>query len=212
MPGSEWNQLVAAPTVTEIDAALAGVRVRAVPLARRRARNRRMRSALGTLAFAGAAFWAGSLASGNGITLGARAAWDQNGFRGAPELARDDAAPRLVSPALAEQTWRITTWEELEGEKFGQRVLYATGPEGTGFGLRIDDQDGGEDLTAIVIPRVRPDSVTISIESFLRRRIGTSARGLDLFEEGTAGGYKTTARGGAIMLYPFGHRYAKRGP
>src|SRR5690349_14651035 len=119
MRGEDWNTLVAAPSVTEIDAALAEVRLRAVPIARRQARNRRAaRAMLGVLALGGA-FWAGGL-NGNGVRVGAgHRPWRATGYPGAPELVAGGTTPAPVRTE-GHAVYRIRSWMELDGYRYDE--------------------------------------------------------------------------------------------
>ncbi len=201
MRGDEWNTLVSAPSGTEIDAALAEVRVRAVPIARRNARNRRAISfAFAALALGGS-FMAGGMSASNGVRVGAEPIRFSPGYRGAPELT---VGPPLASAMRADSTvtYRISGWTEWDGVRYDEGESYVTGPSGTGFALALDDTSGA--LHASVQAAVSPDSVVFLVSSFRRLRLGLSRRNLDVYEEGHAYGRKAVPRGRSLLLYPNG--------
>ena len=164
MPGSEWNQLVAAPTSTEIEAALAEVRVRAVPIARRRARNLRALRMGGLVLVAGAAFWAGDA---NG-----RAAIDTSGDLAIPEVSIVPAAESTSArPGLLR--WHIASWVEFDGERMSSGDGWIEGPPGTGFTINKWNEAGL--LTLRVQPGLQGDAMFLMLSGTTSRALSGDA-------------------------------------
>ncbi|HEY2805053.1 MAG TPA: hypothetical protein VGI92_04260 [Gemmatimonadales bacterium] len=199
MRGDEWGRLVSAPSASDIDAALADVKLRAVPIARRNARKRWALSALSALVLLGGVFWAGGLVAGNGVQVGGSSL---NGFRGgypgAPELVLAPGEAR--SERHATQTYRVTSWSELDGLRFAEGESWVTGPTGVGFVLSFWQPS----LQSMVRINVSADSLEYLVASFMRGHYGLSPRKLDLYEEGHAYGRLVIARGRDLLLYPLG--------
>ena len=168
MPGSEWNQLVAAPSATEIDAALADVRVRAVPIARRHARNRRVLRLGGVLLVAGAAFWAGDL-NGRGAYRGVAG----TDLPGGPEAS---LVPEQVrAPAWPLMRWHIASWVEVDGERMSEGDGWIEGPPGTGFTINKWTEAGL--LSLRVQPTMQGGALFLIMTGSTSRPVGDAPRG-----------------------------------
>lgn len=198
MRGDAWNQLVSEPTGTDLEAALAEVRVRAVPIARRNARSRRAVSFIVGALTIGGAFWAG------GLTAGSVRFADES------ELPVYNGAPVLkVGPALGAAVrndsllaYRVSTWTEWDGVRYDEGESFISGPPGTAFALWVGRDR--EQLEMLVRPKLTGDSVSYFVSSFRRRLVERGYEGLDLYGEGRAQVQQDVARGQALLIYPQG--------
>ncbi len=145
MRGEEWGRLVSAPSVTEVEAALADVKVRAIPIARRRARNRRAGIALGVV-----------MAGIGGVVVGrmspvASAAASPFPPPGAATLS---IVP-LGHPAEVTTRWRwhLKAWSEMDGVRYDEGESWVEGPSGTGVEFTRYDEamsySGGIDAVPV---------------------------------------------------------------
>jgi len=209
MAGDTWNQLVGVPSGTEVEAALADVRLRAVPIARRNARNRKAMTLLTCAVALGGAFVAGGLNASNGVHLGALGSADGD-YRGHPVLLAAPGPVAATAPATGMgstvRRFRVTSWTEWYGERFGLDEAYIEGPPGTSFAFGHAMPFDARQLSVkgSVRYNLTRDSLSISIESFARSQFGRSPRGLALFEEGNSFQQVTVPRGQAVLYYPLG--------
>ena len=205
MPGSEWSRLVAEPTAVELDAALAEVRVRAVPIARRNARNAQaMKLMVGAL-LVGGSFVAGRAYANGGVRVGEEGNSSGN-WKGKPELVQtsDDGRPVVTLPTAGPtiQRFHITSWTEWDGERFGESEAWVEGPPGTFLTLDIgfmDDQFQGQ----VTVISTREHS-SYTMWGHVTHAFGASPRGLQLTESGEAHQNLQVPRGRPVLLYPFG--------
>ncbi len=145
MRGEEWGRLVSAPSVTEVEAALAGVKVRAIPIARRRARNRRAGIALGIV-----------VAGIGGVVVGrmSPAASIAASPFPPPGAATLSIVP-LGHPAEVSQRWRwhLKAWSEMDGVRYDEGEAWVEGPSGTGLQFTRYDEamsySGGVDAMPV---------------------------------------------------------------
>ena len=111
MRGSEWNKLVSEPTTTELDAALAEVRVRAVPIARRQARRRGAGLVLAVIAV-GVMGAAAGRATAPGLQLEPQ---DESWAHGIGGWNASAVAGGAAATEGATWRWHVTAGDAMEG-------------------------------------------------------------------------------------------------
>jgi hypothetical protein len=190
--------LVAEPTAKELDAALADVRVRAVPIARRRARNRQAVTFIGLLLIGGAGAAVGRMS----VTT---AAWDSEydgRAAGQPKVIVEGGAHPVVV-AGSTLRWHVTSWDELQGYQWNKADAWIEGPEGTGFELTVTS------LGAALHGSYRPmllggDSQMVTLGGTVSHRLGITRDGFSVKAEGQLWQNEATVRGATIVVFPFG--------
>ena len=205
MPGSEWSRLVAEPTATELDAALAEVRVRAVPIARRNARNAQATKLMVGALLVGGSFVAGRAYANGGVSVGEQGRFAGT-WKGMPEMvtAPDGMRQPVILPVAGPTVHRfhITTWTEWDGERFGEAEGWVEGPPGVSFNVRawfLEDSFNGR----LLLPST--DATTgYFLWADVTRRFGASPRGLPLTETGWMSKQMRVPRGQPVLIYPFG--------
>lgn len=203
MRGDEWNRLVGVPTPADVEAALADVRVRAVPIARRYARKRRVVSFLIAVLAMGGAFWAGQLNLVGSLGIGVD--WpDASMFRLLPAGAPPPHLP-VNRAGEATRRYRITSWSELSGERFAESESWVEGPAGTEFMLGYwPSRREAARYFAAVRARVTDSTVEYRVQTSFRARRPSFRRGHQVIEEANAFVKATATRGQPVLLYPFG--------
>lgn len=197
MRGDEWNRLVGEPSALEVDAALAEVRLRAVPIARRTERHRRAISLLGLVLVAGAGMTAGRFTAAPG-GVGLRTARAV----GAPELVD---APSGYAPVSAPiQRWHVSTWDEMDGVRWNEAESWVEGPEGTSFRLSGSSLEVSYD--ARLSPRTWADSTNLYLSNSVVRQLGRLPDGFQASARRYTSHHLTVRRGHAAVFYPFGSR------
>lgn len=207
MRGNEWNRLVGEPSAMDVEAALADVRIRAVPIARRDARNRRAMSFMVGALLLGGSFFTGQLMAGGGVHVGdvPENNWSVTEWSGRPvlEASREHVVPiHVVGAGPTLRRYRITSWTEWYGVRYEDGESWVEGPPGTSLAFWYGESNSR--LEGSVDAIISADSVTYHVGSFLRSAFGTSARHLALFEEGFAETEIRVARGQPVVLRPFG--------
>lgn len=199
MRGSEWNRLVGAPTAIELDAALADVRVRAIPIARRNARNRSLGLAVSVL-----------LVGVIGVAVGREMS---PGLRLIPEEEADAhrlgswVAPEVVSAGYApvrSATWRwhIQYQDVLDDQRFNAGEAWVEGPPGTYLDFEL--RSFGSRFEGSMRASVRGDSAAVRVLGKVTQDLGTMHNGVRVHAEGRFDEQNWYRSGEALVLRPFG--------
>jgi hypothetical protein len=201
MPGSEWGRLVAEPSPVEVEAALAEVRVRAVPIARRAQRNRSAAIGLAALVLVAGGAMMGA-AYGLRMTGGAALA----SLPGPLEVVRVAAGPEDPAlPGTGMLRYHITSWSELDGVRMGEAEAWVEGPAGltfrvqkwfdaTGFDGWFSSLTSDGSLT--LRPRVQVQRLVSGAGEWSALSARAGSRSIDL------------GRHSAALIYPFGESTA----
>jgi len=198
MRGDEWNRLVGEPSAMDVEAALADVRIRAVPIARRNARNRRAASLLGFVAVA--------LAGGAAGNLAFRA--DRVSFSG--ESRQVSGAQLLVEPAGylpapgPIQRWHISAWDEMEGYRWNEGRDWVEGPVGATLRLELQNVSLHAAFAGTLNVEVRGDSTRLYLEGHLTRDLGGMADGYYADARKYFARSLVLHRGQSAVFLPFG--------
>ena len=197
MRGNEWNRLVSEPTATELNAALAEVRVRAVPIARRRARQRGAGLMLAVIAV-GVLGTAAGRVTAPGLQLEPH---DESWAHG---IGGWHASTVAGGPAVtdgASWRWHVTAVDEMEGTQLNAGEAWIEGPVGTFFDLTLSSF--GSQFQGPVRLYRRSDSTFVRIEGRVTRNLG-SVREARIQADWDAQSELIVRPGEAIVLKPFG--------
>ncbi len=191
----EFDRLVMVPTARELDAALAEVKVRARPIARRRARRRRQLAVLGFLALT-----VGGAAVGRATAPGLRTIPDEGAavLRGAaaPWSAIEPSPEGAVTGSV--ERYHVSVWTEWDGVRYAASEGWVEGPRGVG--MRVNHNT----FTLNLRPEVGPGATRYRVAVTTRRPLGRTADGVRLEGLGRARLDLAVPSGQALVLAPLG--------
>jgi hypothetical protein len=198
MRGDEWNRLVAVPTGTEVEAALAEVRVRAVPIARRNARNQRALRFV-ALALVGIGGVVAGRATAGSALPGTQVSGD---WRLTVVPAGYEAVPGPV------ERWHITKWDNENGYRIGMGEAWIEGPANTRFQISGYSSFGGWFFT--VTPNHERDATQLWLHGTLKSVPVPADRFWQLHQWRSISTRLELRQGQSAVFYPFGESGATR--
>jgi hypothetical protein len=200
MLGETWDRLVQPPSPTEVEAALAEVRVRAIVHARRARRLQRAFATLGFLAAAVGGVFLGRV-SGGAAAFPLDWSGSEIDSLSLPLLAEEGDPTRSVPGPI--QRFHITSWTEFEGVRMNEGEAYIEGAPGTNFEIRTYFE-GSSFRGRFYWVRATDEWVQYGMLAEAEIAHGLSPRGLRLVEHGTVSRSISVRHGQPVVVYAFG--------